>query len=46
MNNLGIDYSGNLLDVNKTAENVLGYTKEELLEIGLTGIDSTLKRNK
>lgn len=41
-----IDFKGHLLDVNKTAENVLGYSKEELLEIGLTGIDSSLKKEQ
>ena len=39
-----INLDGNLIDVNKTAETLLGYTKEELLEIGLSGIDSSLKK--
>ncbi len=34
-----IDTKGNLIDVNETAVKVLGYTHEELLKIGLTGID-------
>jgi PAS domain S-box-containing protein len=39
-----IDFNGNLIDVNKTAIEVLGYSKEELLAIGLHGIDSSLKK--
>ncbi|HNZ37311.1 MAG TPA: PAS domain S-box protein, partial [Candidatus Marinimicrobia bacterium] len=39
-----IDFNGDLMDVNRTATEVLGYTKEELLKIGLFGIDSSLKR--
>ncbi len=39
-----IDFNGNLIDVNKTAVKVLGYSKKELLGIGLYGIDSTLKK--
>jgi PAS domain S-box-containing protein len=39
-----IGYDGNLIDVNHTASVDLGYTKEELLSIGLYGIDTTLKR--
>ncbi|HPI27884.1 MAG TPA: PAS domain S-box protein [Candidatus Marinimicrobia bacterium] len=39
-----IDFDGNLMDVNRTATEVLGYSKEELLKIGLFGIDSSLKR--
>jgi PAS domain S-box-containing protein len=39
-----IDFSGNLLEVNDTAIKVLGYSKEELLTIGLFGIDSSLKK--
>jgi len=39
-----IDFDGNLLDVNKTAEKTLGYTKEEFLKMGLFGIDSTLTK--
>ncbi len=37
-----IDLEGNIVDINKTAIEMLGYTREELLSIGLTGIDSTL----
>jgi PAS domain S-box-containing protein len=37
-----IDYSGNIVDVNSAASNLLGYTKEELIEIGLPGIDTNL----
>ena len=39
-----IDFNGDLMDVNRTATEVLGYSKEELLKIGLFGIDSSLKR--
>jgi PAS domain S-box-containing protein len=39
-----IDFNGDLLDVNKSAINVLGYSKEELFSIGLYGIDSSLKK--
>ena len=39
-----IDFNGQLLDVNRTAINILGYSKEELLEIGLPGIDSSLSK--
>lgn len=39
-----IDFEGNLIDVNDRAIEVLGYSKEELLSIGLYGIDSSLKR--
>ncbi len=34
-----INFDGNLLDVNKTAVDVLGYSKEELLSVGIFGID-------
>ncbi len=34
--------NGRLLDVNKSAIEKLGYTREKLLEIGLTGIDKYL----
>lgn len=37
-----IDLDGNIVDVNKTAINMLGYSKEELISIGLKGIDSLL----
>lgn len=36
-----IDLEGNLVDMNQTAVNRLGYSKEELLKIGLKGIDAT-----
>jgi PAS domain S-box-containing protein len=39
-----IDTSGNLLEVNKTAIKTLGYTRQELLEIGLHGIDGHLSK--
>lgn len=39
-----INFDGKLIDVNKTAETLLGYTKEELFEIGLWGIDSSLSK--
>lgn len=41
-----IDFNGKLLEVNNTAVNVLGYSKEELLTNGLYGIDSTLKKEE
>lgn len=37
-----ISLEGNLIDVNTTAVEVMGYTKEELLAIGLEGIDDQL----
>ncbi|MCF8359980.1 MAG: PAS domain S-box protein [Prolixibacteraceae bacterium] len=39
-----IDFNGTLLDVNRTATELLGYSKEKLLEIGLYGIDASLKK--
>jgi len=39
-----IDLNGDLIDVNKTAEETLGYTKEEFLKMGLFGLDSSLTR--
>lgn len=39
-----IDFKGTLLDVNRRASDILGYSKEELLQLGLTGIDSSLTR--
>ena len=39
-----IDFEGTLIDVNRRATEILGYTKEELLDIGLFGIDSSLKK--
>jgi len=35
-----IDLDGKLIDVNNTAVELLGYSKEELLSIGLKGIDA------
>jgi len=39
-----VGFDGNLIDVNKTATEVLGYSKDELLTGGLTLIDSALKK--
>ncbi|MDD4192667.1 MAG: PAS domain S-box protein [Mangrovibacterium sp.] len=39
-----IDFEGKVVDVNRRAVKVLGYTKEELLGIGLYGIDSSLEK--
>jgi len=39
-----IDFDGNLIDVNRTGVTILGYSKDELLKVGLFGIDSSLKR--
>jgi PAS domain S-box-containing protein len=39
-----IGFDGNLVDVNKKALDVFGYSKEELLSVGLFGIDSSLKK--
>ncbi len=41
-----IGFDGNLIDVNKTAVEVLGYSREDLLAVGLYGIDSSLKKEK
>lgn len=41
-----VDFEGDLIDVNKTAVETLGYSKEELLEIGITGIDTVLSKEK
>ncbi len=41
-----IDLKGNLLDVNQTASELLGYSKEELLRIGLKGIDANFDANQ
>ena len=41
-----IDFNGNIIDVNKTALEVLGYSKEELLTVGLSGIDASLTKEK
>jgi len=37
-----IDFDCNIMDVNDAAVKVMGYSREELLSIGLTGIDSNL----
>jgi len=37
-----IDFDGNIIDVNDSAVEVLGYSREEFRSIGLTGIDSNL----
>ncbi|MBN1925175.1 MAG: PAS domain S-box protein [Prolixibacteraceae bacterium] len=39
-----IDFNGTLIDTNRTATEMLGYSKEELIEIGLYGIDTSLKK--
>ena len=39
-----IDFSGNFLEVNNAAVEVLGYSKEELFSIGIAGIDNNLSR--
>jgi PAS domain S-box-containing protein len=39
-----IDFDGNLLDVNDAAIRETGYTKEELQEMGVFGIDAFLKK--
>ncbi len=39
-----IDLDGNLIDVNKSAVDLLGYSKKELLAIGIHGIDASLER--
>ncbi len=41
-----IDNDGSLLDVNKTAVDNLGYSREELLKKGLMGIDAHLKKEE
>jgi diguanylate cyclase (GGDEF)-like protein/PAS domain S-box-containing protein len=40
-----IDFDANVIDVNKAAVASLGYSKEELLAIGLFGLDSSLKKD-
>lgn len=37
-----IDFNGTIAEVNKTAVDILGYSKEELLSFNLTQIDSSL----
>jgi PAS domain S-box-containing protein len=41
-----IDFGGNLLDFNKSAETLLGYSRDELLEIGLFGIHTSIERHQ
>nr|HPR60200.1 response regulator [Prolixibacteraceae bacterium] len=36
-----IGFDGQVIEVNKSAEDVLGYTHDELLKIGILGIDAT-----
>ncbi len=38
-----LDFRGNILEVNRRAEEVLGYSREEIISLGLTGIDGTLE---
>lgn len=38
-----IDFKGNLVDVNKACVETLGYTRDELLKMGITGIDPSFK---
>lgn len=39
-----IDFDGNLIEVNSSAVRLLGYSRKELLQIGIFGVDSTLRR--
>lgn len=39
-----IDFKGNLIDVNKASVEALGYTKEELLSLGISGIDPNFRQ--
>jgi len=39
-----IGFDGVLIDVNNTTLDVLGYTKEEILAIGIYGVDTSLKK--
>jgi PAS domain S-box-containing protein len=41
-----IDTNGTLLDVNKRAETLLGYSRKELLGLGINGIDAILSHNQ
>ncbi|MCW4029474.1 MAG: PAS domain S-box protein [Candidatus Bathyarchaeota archaeon] len=41
-----IDFDGRVLEVNDAAVNLLGYSKKELQEIGLTGIDKHLTQKQ
>src|SRR5690606_15094565 len=39
-----LDTDGNLIDVNESASKLLGYSRKELLEAGLSGVDKHLKK--
>lgn len=41
-----VDFYGNLIDVNNSAVEVLGYSKDELISLGLYGIDSSLSEDE
>ena len=41
-----IGFDGDLIDVNRTAIETLGYSKEELLSIGIFGVDFSLKKEE
>jgi PAS domain S-box-containing protein len=41
-----IDLNGVLLDVNDTAVKVLGYSRDELIQMGIFGVDNYLSRNE
>jgi PAS domain S-box-containing protein len=41
-----IDFDGNFVDVNNAAVSVLGYSKEELLSLGVKGIDKHLSQEQ
>jgi PAS domain S-box-containing protein len=41
-----IDFTGNFIDVNKAAVEVLGYSKEELMSLGVKGIDNYLSEEQ
>jgi PAS domain S-box-containing protein len=41
-----IDFDGNFIAVNATAVKVLGYSKEELLSLGIKGIDKCLSQEQ
>ena len=41
-----IDFEGNFLDINTAAYKSLGYSKEELLSLGIKGIDSNLTQDQ
>lgn len=39
-----IDFKGNIVDVNRAATETLGYSSDELLAMGLAGIDDTFRQ--